>query len=133
MPYIGEKLRPQKRKMKMKCHKSCCCKCMYRHPVNCQPVNNIGKGPISKVFGYICFGLKDCEGGELIFMDRKHGAGCELFSDKRKVKKELCPLIQDLDTLNGSMVDILESLPGMVRAAAYECGKLNIRKMKEIH
>lgn len=34
-----------------------------------------------------------------------------------------CPLEEWHDTVNGSPLEILESIPGMVRAAAHECSK----------
>ena len=34
-----------------------------------------------------------------------------------------CPLLTWLDTVNGSPLEIVESIPGMIRAAAHECQK----------
>lgn len=34
-----------------------------------------------------------------------------------------CPLISRLDTVNGTALEIVESVPGMIRAAAHECSK----------
>ena len=70
--------------------KECCCRCRYQHPVYCHPWNSRVKqarGRCVKVFGWICDMFTKCmpkEGG-LIFMDRKHGRGCEMF-DEKKVK-----------------------------------------------
>jgi hypothetical protein len=77
--------------MKEKCFgKYCCCKCLHQRTVQCHPCNTTGKGSISEIFGYVCFGLRACEGeGTLIFFDRKHGVGCELFEDRKNKKKEL--------------------------------------------
>lgn len=37
--------------------------------------------------------------------------------------EHVCPLLKWQDTVNGSPLEILESMPGMVRAAAHECEK----------
>ena len=68
--------------------KECCCKCDYQKSVKCHPWNKIGRGPISKTFGYVCFGLYLFEDSKaLIFYDHKHSnGGCELFICKNKNK-----------------------------------------------
>lgn len=104
----------------MECDKkACCCKCVNQSPIYCHPCNTIGNGSIGKLFGYVCTGMS-----RNIFMDREHGE-CELFMDKQNPKKSTCPLLSDIDTISGATtLEIIETLPGMIRAAAHKCGKL---------
>jgi hypothetical protein len=44
-----------------------------------------------------------------------------------------CPLLSTLDTVNGTPLEIIESIPGMVRAAAHECGKVPPEKCEDGH
>lgn len=41
----------------------------------------------------------------------------------RRAMLRNCPLLKWQDTVNGSPLEILESIPGMVRAAAHDCSR----------
>ena len=71
--------------MTKKCtNKECCCKCGLNRKVYCHPCNTIGKGPISKLLGYVCDAFRSQGEEHLIFMDRHHSGGCECFTKKNK-------------------------------------------------
>lgn len=53
----------------------CCCKCKNQIKIMKHPGNEIGKGPVTELFGYACV----IE--EAIFKDNEHGE-CELFELK---------------------------------------------------
>jgi len=56
----------------------------------------------------------------------------ELISSVEPLESDVCcPLLTRLDTVNGTPIEILESIPGMIRAAAYECQK-RIRKTEKL-
>ena len=44
-----------------------------------------------------------------------------------------CPLLSWHDTVNASPLEILECIPGMIRAAAHECGKKHQKRCQEGH